>query len=201
MNTARRPHTFFEQEYPNQLEMVRTSTPSVEVPPLPAGYLLRQLGSREDAAYDELFHLAFADRGRFSEIVARTLPGGFFVVEHFPSHQLVSSCVALRGSSSPRHPDAGQLGWLVTDPAHCRKGLGTIVSTAVTNRFLQEGYTRPFLGTEDQRLAAIAIYLKLGWRPYIYARDLEERWQRIYTQLGRPYEPTDQQQIPYIFRI
>jgi mycothiol synthase len=90
----------------------------------------------------------------------------------------------MRGSTSPRHPEAGQLGWLVTDPAHARKGLGTIVSALATNRFIVEGYSRPYLGTEDPRLAAIAIYLKLGWRPYIYVEDMEARWRSIFASLG-----------------
>ncbi len=88
------------------------------------------------------------------------------------------------GSSSSRHRQAGQLGWLVTDPSHCGKGLGTLVAAAVTNRLTAEGYSRPFLGTEDFRLAAISIYLKLGWRPYIYCVEMEARWRIILARLG-----------------
>src|SRR5262249_583327 len=106
-------------------------------------------------------------------------------VEHLASHKLVASCVAMRGRSSPRHIEAGQLGWLVTDPSHTRKGLGTVVCAAVINRLIAEGYQRPFLGTEDFRLAAIALYLKLGWSPYVYRDDMVSRWRSIYTCIGR----------------
>ena len=91
----------------------------------------------------------------------------------------------MRGSSSPRHK-AGQLGWLVTDPSNTRKGLGTIVSASVTNRFVEEGYERPFLGTEDLRIA-LTIYLNLGWRPHIYRDDMEPPWRSIYGRLGREF--------------
>jgi len=40
----------------------------------------------------------------------------------------------------------------------------------VTNRLVQEGFTRPFLRTEDFRIPAIAIYLQLGWLPDVYTR-------------------------------
>lgn len=178
----------FEQKYPHQLEMVRPSSLDVvDVPPVAKGYVLRQLSSGDERPYLDLFHLAFADEDRFAETVGRALDGGFFVVEHQASQELVASCVALRGSSSPRHVEAGQLGWLVTDPSHTRKGLGTIVSASVTNRLVAEGNQHPFLGTEDFRIPAIAIYLMLGWRPYIYGDDMESRWRTIYACLGREF--------------
>jgi mycothiol synthase len=184
---GRPAYPFIEHTYSHQLEMVRPSPLGlVEVHSIPDGYTLRQLRSGDEVPYDDLFHLAFADEGRFQETIERTLPSGFFVVEHLASRELVASCVAMRGSSSPRHK-AGQLGWLVTDPSHTRKGLGTIVSAAVTNRFVEEGYERPFLGTEDFRITAISIYLNLGWRPHIYRDDMEPRWRSIYGRLGRNF--------------
>lgn len=185
---GRPAHPFVEQEYEHQLEMVRLSTAFVDVPPIPEGYVLRQLRAGDEAEYDDLFHLAFADEGRFPETLERTLDGGFFVVEHPASGELVASCVACRGSTSLRHPDAGQMGWLVTDPSHARKGLGTIVAASATNRLAAQGYRRPFLGTEDFRIAAIAIYLKLGWSPDIYRADMEPRWRSIFARLGREFD-------------
>ncbi len=173
----------------DQLEMVRPSSAApVEVPPVREGYALRQFRAGDEARYDDLFHLAFEDEGRFPEVLERALDGGFFVVEHLASGELVASCVAWRGSTSPRHPEAGQLGWLVTDPSHRRKGLGTLVAASATNRLAAEGYSRPFLGTEDFRIAAISIYLKLGWSPYIYRRDMESRWRAIFAHLGREFD-------------
>jgi len=185
---GRPAYPFIESEYEHQLEMVRPSTARVEVPPVPEGYLLRQFRAGDEAKYDDLFHLAFADEPRFPEALERTLQGGFFVVEHLSAGELVSSCQAWRGSIMPRHPDAGQMGWLVTDPSHTRKGLGTIAAACATNRLAAEAYQRPCLGTEDFRTAAISIYLKLGWRPYIYREDLVPRWRAILARLGSEFD-------------
>ena len=187
---GRPAYPFIETEYEHQLEMVRPSTARVEVPPVPEGYLLRQFRAGDEAKYDDLFHLAFADEGRFPQARERSLEGGFFVIEHLASGELVASGAARRGSTMPRHPDAGQMGWLVTDPSHTRKGLGTIVAASATNRLAEEGYQRPCLGTEDFRLAAISIYVKLGWRPYLYREDLVPRWRDIFSRLGRDFDPS-----------
>lgn len=184
---GRPAYPFSTQRYEHQLEMVRPlSTGVVDIGPVPPGYVLRQLCKDDEERYDDLFHLAFDDEGRYPEILSRTLDGGFFVVEHLASHELVASCLAMRGSSSPRHAE-GQLGWLVTDPSHTRKGLGTIVSTCATNRLVAEGYSRPFLGTEDFRVRAISIYLKLGWRPFLSTGAMQSRWRKIYSCLGREF--------------
>jgi len=185
---GRPAHLFFETAYEHQLEMVRPSTALVEVPPVPAGYLLRQFRAGDEEGYHDLFHLAFADEGRFPQMIEHVLDDGFFLIEHLATGHLVSSCQAWRGSIMPRHPEAGHVGWLVTDPSHTRKRLGTIVAASATNRVAREGYPRPSLGTEDFRLAAISIYLKLGWVPYMYRADLEQRWRSIFAELGREFD-------------
>ena len=186
---GRPAYPFIEQEYEHQLEMVRPSTARVAVPPVPDGYLLRHFRAADEGRYNDLFHLAFADEW-FPEALERALEGGFFVIEHLASGELVASGAAWRGSTMPRHPDAGQMGWLVTDPSHTRKGLGTIVAASATNRLAAEGYRRPCLGTQDFRIAAISIYLKLGWRPYVYREDLVPRWRSIFAHLGREFDPS-----------
>jgi mycothiol synthase len=185
---GRPAYPFLAPQYEHQLEMVRPSTAPVAVARVPPGYVLRQFRAGDEQPYDDLFHLAFEDEGRCPETLARMLEGGFFLVEHLASGQLVASCMAWHGSSSPRHPAAGQMGWLVTDPSHARQGLGTIVAACATNRLAEEGYARPYLGTEDFRIAAIAIYLRLGWRPYVYRDDMGPRWRAIFKKVGREFD-------------
>lgn len=167
--------------------MVRTSRERVPVPALPPGYTLRTFRPGDERAYKALFALGWSDTGTLSHTLRHALADGFLVVEHAASRELVASCVAFGPESPERHPHDGSLGWLVTDPAHARRGLATAVAAAVTNRLLDEGYARPWLGTEDDRRAAIGSYLRLGWRPWLYTPGMEARWRDIFARLGREF--------------
>ena len=184
---GRTAYPFFRQEHAHQLEMVRPSTDEADVPPVPEGYRPRQFRPGDETAYDELFHLAFEHEGRLPKTLERALDDGFFVIEHLASGHLVASCVAERFAKPPMHPEAGELGWLVTDPLHTGRRLGTIVAASATNRLAAEGCQRPFLETDDFRVAAISIYLKLGWRPYLYKEGMEARWRNVLARLDREF--------------
>ena len=169
-----------------QIEMVWTGDRPVDVPSLSGGYELRQLRAEDESAYEELLHLAFENEGTLERTRATALTDGFFVVEHTATGHLVTTCAA-QHIENTRHPGGGQLGWLVGDPSHTGKRLGTIVSALVTNRLVSAGYERPYLETNDFRFAAISIYLKLGWRPFLFADDMEQRWRDVYDGLGRAF--------------
>ncbi|MCH7643050.1 MAG: GNAT family N-acetyltransferase [Chloroflexi bacterium] len=173
-----------------QIEMVWTGSAPLEVPQLPPGYQLRLFQPGDEAAYEDLFHLAFEDRDTLEQTRATALDAGFFVVEHRDTGHLVATCAA-QHIENERHPGGGQLGWLVGDPSHSGVKLGRIVSTTVTNRLAEAGYALPYLQTNDFRFAAIAIYLRLGWRPYLFADDMEQRWRDVYTRLGRSFSRND----------
>jgi RimJ/RimL family protein N-acetyltransferase len=59
-----------------------------------------------------------------------------------------------------------ELGWVAADPAVRGRGLGRLVCVA-TLRYLHErlGAAEAFLRTDDERLPAIGLYLKLGFVP------------------------------------
>jgi len=164
----------------DKLEMIRPSAALVPMPPVPEGYRLR-LRAAFDVPLHPLFKTVFDGR-RIYEMADKLLPDGCFVAEHRQSHRIAGFCMAFRGDRPPRHHHAGQLAYLVVDPVHFGKGLGTLLAAAVTNKLVEDGYARPFLRTEDDRRPAIAIYRKLGWQPHLYAPEMEARWQAV---LGR----------------
>jgi mycothiol synthase len=88
-------------------------------------------------------------------------------------------------SPNEQHPNAGVLDWVAADPAHQGKGLGKVVTAAVVRLLAQRGYERIYLLTDDWRLPAIATYLSLGWEPYIYNQEMQERWDRVLQQIRR----------------
>lgn len=188
MTARRTPHPYIDGRFDDQLEMVRPSRERVAVPPLPDGYALRAFRDGDERAYDELFRLAWSDTGTLAHTRRYALPGGLLVVEHDASRELVASAVAFSPESAA-HPQDGSLGWLVTDPAHTRRRLATVVAATVTNRLIDERYPLPWLGTEDDRLPALALYLSLGWQPHLYTQGMTARWRDIFARLGLPFSP------------
>lgn len=171
-------HPYIESRFKQPIEMIRASRKRAPVPPLPPGYRLRAFHSGDELQYDDLFRTAWPDEGTLEHTLKHALSDGFPVIEHDASHELVASCVAF-GPESAGHEYDGSLGWLVTDPRHGGRGLARIVAATVTNRLLEEGYARPWLQTEDDRVVAIRLYVGLGWEPHLYATGMEERWRAI----------------------
>ncbi len=155
-----------------QLHMVwpREKLDSPPTPKVPRGYVLRQWRPEEMDAYIELM-----DKAGFGgwtpervEGVLRTLlPDGFFVIEHKASGRLVATAQSGHKHSA-LHPYGGELGWVAGDPEHKGKGLGMAVCAAATARLIAGGYKEVYLSTDDWRLPAIKVYLKLGYEPMLY---------------------------------
>jgi mycothiol synthase len=180
--------TWTGEPRPMQLQMVWPRD-RLDRPPavrLPEGYRLRQISPADEAAYIALLAKAGFE-GWNHDRVARTqdfsLPGGFFAAEHVASGELVATTVALHGPCE-QHPHGGELGWVAGDPAYKGKGLGEAVVSAATARFLQAGYEDVYLRTDDFRLPAIRVYLKVGYRPLLFAPDMPPRWEAIRKALG-----------------
>ena len=172
-----------------QLQMIMSDV-EVSVPPPPDGYVLRTFRSTDAAKYLDLMHAAgFTSWG--PETLAGTLnhvlPDGLFVIEH-ESGELVATAMATH-SPAPLHPFGGELGWVAGHPEHRGKGLGAIVCAAVVDRFRRAGYRRIYLRTDDHRLPAIKVYLKLGFVPFLFAPDMQERWQAVCAKLNWPFTP------------
>ncbi len=63
-------------------------------------------------------------------------------------------------------------------------GGGRAVCTEVVKYFKQHEIETAFLSTDDFRIPAIKLYLRLGFLPYLYTPDMAERWHRIMETLG-----------------
>jgi mycothiol synthase len=119
--------------------------------------------------------------------LSHCLPGGLFFVVRDETTAVVATALALHNPDT-LHPFGGELGWVAADPAHRGKGLGFVVSAAATKRFLDGGYADIYLRTDDFRLPAIKMYLKLGYVPFLHAEDMEERWRTVCGELKMEFE-------------
>ena len=63
-----------------------------------------------------------------------------------------------------------------------------MVCAEVMHKLFQNGYRSFTLLTDDVRIPAIKTYLNLGWKPWLYEPDMEERWQKIAGELGVSFE-------------
>jgi len=176
---------------PQQLRMLWPNDRLQSPPPVTihSDYELRvyRPGGEDEAGWYRLMELAgfgIWDEARLAPIFARILPNGWFFAVHRETGVLVASAMACH-EPRPLHPFGGALNWVCGDPAHAGKGLGTSVCGLVTARLLAAGYENVYLLTDDFRLPALSIYLKLGYRPFLFAPDMKERWQAVYTQLGQ----------------
>ncbi len=144
-------------------------------------------GGEDEAGWYRLMELAgfgIWDEERLAPIFARILPNGWFFALHRETGTLAASAMACH-EPRPLHPFGGALNWVCGDPAHRGKGLGVSVCAAVTARLLAAGYEDVYLLTDDFRLPAISIYLRLGYQPFLFAADMEERWWAVHVQLGQ----------------
>src|SRR5687767_7183217 len=100
-----KPEALLEMVWP---ESRLSAPPDASVAP---GYTLRQFHEADRERYFAL--LAAADMGacRLEYWEQHILPNGFFVIEHDASRALVAACFASH-HPAPRHPRAGNLGWL-----------------------------------------------------------------------------------------
>jgi len=65
------------------------------------------------------------------------------------------------------------------------KGLGFCAVTAALRQMKAEGKTAAYLTTDDWRLPAIKIYLKLGFEPDLTQEGHTERWENLYKILNK----------------
>jgi len=156
------------------------------------GYTLRTYRPGDERRFFEIMDLAGWpgwNEEKLRPWRPRLLPEGWFMAVHAESDQIVATAMALRDMSEFGRP-GGELGWLAGDPAHAGKGPGYSVSAAVTGRFMAEGFRDIHLYTEDYRLAALKIYLELGYVPYLYLPEMVDRWQGVCAALDWPFTPS-----------
>ena len=170
---------------PMQLEMVIPLSKVVGLPDLwpPPGYTLR--GYRpgdEDRLVDLLISVGFEEWTR--EKLDAYLDGperrrGTRIVTH--GKDIVALTFA---SQRVLKPKIGALDYVSSHSEHRGKKLGEAVCTSVLKYLVHHAYPWVTLSTDDFRLAAIKVYLNLGFTPKMHREDMPERWEAVRKQLG-----------------
>ena len=87
--------------------------------------------------------------------------------------------MAARHDSGKGRNKTGCITWLCTHPKYRGLGLGVVVASAAVNCLLDLKYNKIFVNTDDERLPAIKIFLKLGFEPLMYKSKMQNRWRLI----------------------
>jgi mycothiol synthase len=125
-----------------------------------AGVLASLLGS----AYEgETWHAAGVERELLCDPTVRT------VLVVAAGRRLVSTASL---QVRPESPGSGWVRWVATDPGRRREGLARAVVVGVLELAAQAGCMDAYLDTRVDRLAAIALYVQLGFEPLV-AEDCE----------------------------
>ena len=173
-----------------QLEMVRGSDPMPKVPLPAAGYTLREAKPGDRHSYSQTFQTAFDEPSPFADLMRKTLPGGFFVVEHQPTGTVVAASTAAQYPKA-QHPDGHSLQWVVAHSDHLGTGSGRATVAAATQVLADSAPNYSYLSTDDFRLPAINIYLKLGWQPLMFQHGQIARWAIVFERLGMSFNENE----------
>ncbi len=172
---------------PSQLRMTWPKNKTAGAINIPEGYVLRQFDYENDKEqYLQLMIKAGFDywkAEKVTEVNRLAFPNCFFVIEHIATKKIVATAHGLHNCNFG-WPNAAELSWVAADPEHKGKGLGYAVCTAVIKRILEMKYLYIFLLTDDHRIPAISVYLKMGFEPAMYREDMSKRWDTIYGVLS-----------------
>lgn len=176
-----------------QLRMVWPASRVADPPvvELPAAYAIRQYDPADESRFYEIMRLAGWpgwDAARLRATLSKAIPRGWFIVAERETDAAVGTAMCLHNYKRVT-PFWGNLGWLACDPAHAGRGIGRALTAAVVSRFLEAGYEKIDLYSEDFRLAALKVYLRVGFEPLLYTDDMAGRWEAICRQVARPFTP------------
>ena len=184
MERSRPTTTLFVVWRPGRL----SSPPNVDVPP---GYQLRVYRESDEPRWLALVESVGwdMDEGLFDSYMPGLLPRGLFVAEDASTGNLVATAGAVHNTRDGMFPFGGEVGNVAVRERETGKGLGRAVTAAATARLIDTGYTsiRIAVGPDprtagakaDNNLPALATYLKMGYRPFVYAGAPETRWRAI----------------------
>jgi mycothiol synthase len=155
-----------------------------EIPALPEGYEL-VVGTSVDAeGLAAVLTASFEDAWdakRANEVLLEHPDvWATFLVKHRGEVVATASCMHLRDRMH-----IGYVHFVGTDPGHGGRGLGYVVSLATLHEFRRQGKTEAILTTDDPRIPALKVYLRLGFIPVYEDETHPPRWSAVFETILR----------------
>jgi len=169
------------QEGYTQLIMRRPNLDGLPDLVIPDGYTLRTYKDGDEAAWDAIVG-PMSSKGFINEIKNHR----FFSPERV---KLICRDDVPVATATAWEDEGGDLTTAVvhmvgTDTAYRGQGLGFAVTNAVLHHMQRQGKASVYLSTDDFRVPAIKIYLKLGFEPDLTKPGHTERWEILHKKLA-----------------
>jgi mycothiol synthase len=149
---------------------------------LPEGYQVRAADG-DDA--DELDQLADVLTRSFDDPwTSERVSVALSALEGVQAIYVVTAGARIVGTASARvvpetYPGTGYVHWVGVHPAERGKGLGEVVTQRVLDHFAATGLGGAVLETDDFRIPAIKVYLRLGFVPEYRHPSDQLRWSKV----------------------
>ncbi|TVY01367.1 GNAT family N-acetyltransferase [Cohnella terricola] len=144
----------------------------------PTGFRLRPFLPGDERNWEELIRHSFIREVKFSHKIGDCVP--------FYADRLLFICkgnipvaTATAWETAEREIDSWFLHMVGVHPDYSGRGLGFAASLAALHKMKECGGRTAFLETDDFRLPAIRIYLKLGFEPVYRDESHPERWAKL----------------------
>lgn len=95
---------------------------------------------------------------------------------------------AIAGTATAKNGETPVLHMVGMSTEFMGKGLCRPVCIAALNAMTETGAHRIQLKTDEFRIPAIKSYLRLGFRPWYFEPDMQERWRGVFDEMGIPYD-------------
>lgn len=173
-----------------QLKMIfdKTRAAIPAVPSLMDGFILREWTEKDREAYIALRASAGFDnthvKKELSDALSNLRPHGFLLIEEISTGALAASAMSRCGYFK----NYDNLSWVMTHPDYRGRSFARLVCTKALENSLSYNADGMTLATDDFREPALRMYLKLGWRPWLYTLedDMNARWETIAEKLNIP---------------
>ena len=168
---------------PDEIVMRRPDLDCLRQPALPPGYTLRAYRNGDEKPWGDLYAAAFAELQGMHELARKTFldsplwrpDRAWFVC----AANVPVACTVAWEDAGLWGPRVGQIHWVATHPAHLRRGLARACVVAALD-WMRGRYDSAALITQTYRVAAIKLYVDLGFVPWMEAfADMPERWLKI----------------------
>jgi mycothiol synthase len=149
---------------------------------------LRHYRPGDEAAWADIINRAGALGEYTEEKVVSTLTGlpkfhaeGLLFVTTEEDTPVATACAWLERNDDWRF---GQVHMVAVVPEHQGKRLSYWVSVAVCHVYKAWGVPEVYLTTDEFRLAAVKVYINLGFKPVMRTLEHYDRWITVYRSYG-----------------